>query len=148
MLLGALVAARSIRVRDALGLGPTLLSAAGLQLIVIAAMGLVLHPLIVLLALARSCPRALMTAPINAAVAPRVPQQQRATYLSLVSLGGRLAFGGALVLLSLLTFGRQTDWQRISFLLCVSAAAGLVPLALLVLSVRALNVGKRERGNV
>ena len=41
------------------------------------------HPVVVLLVLLRSCPRALMAAPVNAAVAPRVPQQQRATYLSL-----------------------------------------------------------------
>lgn len=54
----------------------------------------VLPPLLVPLILLRSCPRALMTALRNAAIAPRIPSEHRATFLSLKCLAGPLAFSG------------------------------------------------------
>lgn len=84
MLLGSWAAAHSIRIRDRLGIGRTLLLAGLFQTIVIATMGWALHIAIAVLAFARSVPRGLMSPPINAAVTPRVPKSQRATYLSRV----------------------------------------------------------------
>ena len=55
-----------------IGLRGVLLVAAALQTVVICVMGLVLHPLVVVLVLLRSVPRALRTSPLNAAVAPRL----------------------------------------------------------------------------
>ena len=134
MVIAAWFAHRSIRLRDRLGLGGVLLSATALQTVIILAMGLVLNPLIILLVLARSVPRALMTAPINAAVAPRVSQGQRATFLSIQSLAGRLAFSGWLLVLSLIPASNgDGGWAGMSNKLLVSGALGIAALlALLV----------------
>ncbi len=131
MLVAAWFAGRSVRLRDRIGLGGVLLSAAGLQTLIIASMGLVLHPLIVALMLLRSVPRALMTAPLNAAVAPRVARAQRATYLSIMSLAGRLAFSCWLMALSLIPAGEDGTWASMSVKLLVSAGLGGVLLAAL-----------------
>jgi MFS family permease len=136
LFVGAWIAARSIRLRDRLGLGPALLCATVLQLVIMATMGLVLHAVVVALVLLRSCPRAMMAAPLNAAIAPRVPQQQRATYLSIQSLVGRLSFSGTLVLLSLAS-SDVDDWQSISRMLMVSAVGGSLVFLVLLATVRA-----------
>ncbi|MCG8508968.1 MAG: MFS transporter, partial [Rhodospirillales bacterium] len=135
MVVAAWFAARSIRLRDRLGLGGVLLSATALQTVIILAMGLVLHPLIILLALARSVPRALMTAPINAAVAPRVGQAQRATFLSVQSLAGRLAFSGWLLTLSIVpTSTVDGGWAGMSNKLLLSGVLGFLALLGLAIS--------------
>lgn len=67
MFIASFVAGWSVRLRDRLGLGGALLTATALQTIIIAVMGFVLHPLVLVLVLLRSVPRALMTAPVNAA---------------------------------------------------------------------------------
>jgi len=101
----------SIKIEEAVGTGYTLLLATALQLLLIIAMGSILHPLIVPLILLRELPFGLMRAPMNAAIAPEIAQSQRATYFSLQSLAGRLAFSGTLVGLSLLAGTVSTpDW--------------------------------------
>lgn len=126
MLVAAWFAGRSIRLRDRLGLRGVLLSAAALQTLVIAVMGLVLHPAVAVLLLLRSVPKALMGAPINAAVAPRVGRGQRATFLSLQSLAGRLAFSGFLMLLSVVPGADGADpWPQMSRQLLLAGAVGL-----------------------
>jgi hypothetical protein len=64
-------------------------------------MAWVLSPIIVGVLLFRSCPRAIMTPPLNAAVTGAVPVHIRATYLSIQSLAGRLAFSLTLFTLAL-----------------------------------------------
>lgn len=141
MLVAARIAARSIGVRDRLGLGPTLLGAAVLQVLIIGVMSLILHPAVVAVLALRSCPRALTTAPIRAEITPRVPRHLRATYLSLVSLVGRFAFAGLLAILPLAgawlaasttAHGTPEGWAALRTLLCVclvAATAGLAGLA-------------------
>lgn len=137
MVFAAWFAARSIRIRNRLGLGGVLLTATGLQTIIIAVMGMVLHPLVVVLILLRSVPRALMTAPLNAAIAPRVDRAQRATFLSVQSLAGRLAFSGFLVVLSLVPGEADGGrWAVMSNQLLIASAVGLAGLFVLVASVR------------
>jgi len=139
MIVAAQAAARSVRFRDRYGLAVALLSSTALQLIVMAAMAAVIHPVIVLLILLRSCPRALMTAPLNAAVAPQVPQAQRATYLSMQSLAGRLSFSGVLLVLSLATGGAtEADAERLRLFLGSCALVGIIGMVLLGMSARAL----------
>ena len=75
-----------------IGLLPLLTSAAALELVIIAAMAILLHPLIALLVILRSGPMAVVKAPINAAIAPLIQNRHRATFLSIQSLTGRLAF--------------------------------------------------------
>ncbi len=134
MLLAALIAARSIRIRDRLGFVSTLLLAALLQIVIILTMGAVQHIVVVILLLGRSLPRALAAAPTNAAIAPRVPTNLRATYLSMQSLAGRLAFGVALVGLALVgESSTATTWSSMSAKLLVAGGAGAAGLIALVL---------------
>lgn len=136
MFIGGAVAGRSIRVRDRLGTGPTLLSACALQTLIIGVMAFWLHPVVIGLILLRSAPRGLMTAPLNAAIAPRVTRRTRATYLSMQSLAGRLSFSATLLGLSFVAGrGAIVDWQSLSEVMRLSivvAAAGLFVLAVTV----------------
>ncbi len=147
MLLGSWIASRSIRVRDRIGTGLTLLAAALIQGLVIAVMSLVLHPLIALLLLARGMPRALMMAPLNAAVTPQVAEHSRATYLSIQSLAGRLAYAGVLALLSLLPEGGAgVRWPELSSMLRAGALLAAAGLVVLVLTSRAV-AGRGKQGD-
>ena len=77
MFIASFAAGWSVRIRDRLRLGGALLTAPALQTIIIAVMGFVLHPLVLVLVVLRSVPRALMTAPVNAAVTPITSGQSR-----------------------------------------------------------------------
>lgn len=139
MLIAGWGAGRSIRIRDRIGIGPTLLLAALLQTLIIGVMGLVLHPVIIALILLRSMPRALMAAPFNAAIAPLLAQQHRATYLSLQSLVGRLSFSGVLLILAVISGeGSTVSWERISLMLKVSAILGIAGFVMLAVMVSAM----------
>lgn len=130
MLAGSWVAGRSILIRDRLGIASTLLLSTLLQALIIGVMGLVLHPAVTLLILLRSTPRALMTAPLNAAIAPRVERAHRATYFSLQSLAGRLSFSATLALLSLAVHpGAAPAWPAVSAMLRTMAVVALLALA-------------------
>ncbi|MBV7330570.1 MFS transporter [Chloroflexi bacterium TSY] len=128
-LIGAYAAARSIKLSERIGVGPTLLIAAGVQTFLITAMGVVLHLLIVPLILLRAVPFGLTRAPMNAAIAPQVPQMQRATYLSIQSLAGRLAFSATLIGLAFLA-GQESgaDWPTLAWMLRASAFLGIAGL--------------------
>lgn len=130
MLIAGQVAGRSIWLRDRIGLGPTLLVGTALQAAIITAMAFFIHPVLVGLILLRSCPRALMTAPRNAAIAPLIQPRHRATYLSLESLAGRLAFAG--VLWGLSTLG-TTDGAGLGLGPVLQGATAIAAVALLVL---------------
>lgn len=96
MAVGAWASASAMRVRALLGVFRSLLAATALQLAIIVAMGAVLSPWIVGLILLRSAPMGLLNPIVRAEIHPRVETQIRATYLSLQSLAGRLAFSACL----------------------------------------------------
>jgi uncharacterized membrane protein YecN with MAPEG domain len=102
-LLGAAGARVSARVSARVGLVPHVLGAMALQVGLIGAMAWAVHPVVAVLLTARSLASALQAAPLRAAIAPRVRRGVRATYLSMQSLAGRLAF--ALTLLGLARAG-------------------------------------------
>jgi MFS family permease len=138
----AWVAGRSIHLRDRLGMIPLCLLAMGLQILLIALMGLVLHVAIATLFLLRSSPWAMMRAPLNAAIAPHVSQAQLATYLSLQSFAGRLAFAGVLFGLSHgVGIASPPDWASLAFLLRVCTVVGLCGFGVLLLTIRRGGVG-------
>lgn len=128
MVVAGQIAGRSIAIRNRIGLAPTLLLGTALQTLIIGAMALVVHPVIVLLILLRSCPRAIMTAPRNAAVNPLIQENHRATYLSLESLVGRLAF--SITLWGLAAVGEATEGLATVLMTATGiAAVGLAGLA-------------------
>lgn len=131
MILGSWFAGRSVAWRRRLGLGWALLLAGLMQVGIIGIMGLVLHPVVIIVLLLRSSARGLVVAPMNAAIAPRVPADQRATYLSIQALAGRLSFAATLAGLSLLPEAHGDDepiWTPISTMLLLCAGGGLIGL--------------------
>lgn len=138
-LVAAASSAYSMQWQRQLGLSPMLIAAAALELIIIAAMAIMLHPLIALMVILRSGPMAVIAAPVNAAIAPLIENEQRATFLSLQSLAGRLGFAIVLAGFSLLVADSQvTDWSSLALLLRLSVAAGLIGLLLLAVASRRL----------
>ena len=129
--------ASSVKVRDRMGVAYALLLAASVQAAVIAMMGWILSLWIVPLILLRVIPRALMTAPLNAAISPRVDQAHRATYLSIQSLVGRLSFSIVLFGLSFLateTGNGDADWISVSNMLRAAMIIAIVGIVLLAIA--------------
>jgi predicted MFS family arabinose efflux permease len=141
MLIAAVFAGYSDRLCNRIGLKRLFLGLIAFQTLTIFAMGFTLHVLIIGLVLFRTVPRAVMTAPMNAAIAPLVGSAQRATFLSIQSLAGRLAISGFLFALSMLTVDSEpTGWNALSTKLQVSGAVGLTGLILLMFFNRRLPV--------
>ncbi|MHC4820748.1 MAG: MFS transporter [Planctomycetota bacterium] len=139
MLLAAWVAGRSITVRDRFGTGGVLLLAGAIQLAIIGLMAFVVHPVIAIVIVFRTIPRGLMSAPLNAAVAPRIPAGERATYLSLQSLGSRLTFALFLAVTARAAAVQSTDGaDGVDLALVAGAVIGVVGLATLALTARVL----------
>ena len=115
MIIAAWIASRSVRIRDKIGLSNTLFLGAGLQTAIMATMYLFVNIPVAVFTLLRSCPRALVTAPLNAAIAPNVPTERRATFLSLQSLFGRLGFSLTLAMFASIAGGQE--WNSIATML-------------------------------
>jgi len=134
---GAVGAYISMPVFRAIGLVKTLLLGVSAIVVVIAAMSVILHPLILLLIMCRNLPMSLISAPMRAAMAPRIASEHRATYLSIQSLLGRLAFSGMLAMLAMLSSGDSVmSWDTLSRILTVSFICGIVVIVLLVVSAK------------
>jgi len=136
MLVAAWLASKSIRIRDRIGTGATLISAASLQIAIVALMHFFVSIPAAVATLLRSCPRALMTAPLNAAIAPQVPTSKRATFLSLQSLFGRLGFASTLAFFAFGIGG--TEWDSISHMLQWGMWMGIAGLAVLIVTLPAV----------
>jgi len=135
MIGGALGATASIALQKVFGVRTLLLFGLSLIVIVIVGMASVLHSAVLLLVLLRNFPMALCEAPMLSAIAPHIQSHYRATYLSLQSLAGRLAF--ALMLFSLSSVVGTTEgsdqlaWPDLQIALLISLGIGLFCLALL-----------------
>ncbi|MDP7005799.1 MAG: MFS transporter [Phycisphaerales bacterium] len=140
MLAASWIAARSIRIKNKIGTGATLLSAAGLQIAMMAIMHFFVSIPAAIATLLRSCPRALMTAPLNVAVAPSVPTSKRATFLSLQSLFGRLGYSATLALFA--SYAGGSEWPAIARMLGWGMWGGLAGFAALLISARCLSPPK------
>jgi len=147
LLVASAFGAWSIGIRNRIGIWWTLLSAAILQTLIITVMAWVLAPIILVLLLARSVPRALMAPVINAAVTGRVQRKHRATYLSMQSLAGRLSFAGMLLLLtSVVPANEHATWASLSTALRLSSwiAIGGTTMFILVALMRSRRDGTGE----
>jgi MFS family permease len=141
MLIGSWVAGRSVELAGRVGTTPTLLSGLTFLVLLIGVMSRFLAGWVLGLLLLRNVSRALMAAPLNAAVTPRLPENQRATYLSLQSLSGRLGFSLTLVALSRLAGAdSEPGWAELSRLLGLSTFLGIALLVALSLAARPAGV--------
>lgn len=139
MLVSSFVSARAMQVARRLRTLPTLCAALIAQGGIILAMGLVLHPAMVVLLSLRSAAPAIMTPPMNAAIHTRIGSPLRATYFSVQSLAGRLAFSLTLFAASQ-TVG-ALDQLTVPALrqLCLTYAAGVL-IAALALGLLAMRI--------
>lgn len=129
---GALGARVSMPWQQRLGLIGLLALAMFIQVGILAAMAVMLAPVVLTLICARNFPMSMVLAPVRAAIAPRISRYQRATYLSLQGLSERLFFGLLLLLLSVgLEPGAPIDEATLTGILNTSLWIGLVSVIIL-----------------
>lgn len=135
----SLASGQAVALRERLGLGGALLAAGALQTALIACMALAIAAWVVPLIVLRSVQAAVANPLIHAAVAPAVPQAQRATYLSMHSLVGRLGFSVVLFGLGRLAGGGDlADPDTLPALLQAALGLAVAGLALLALTAGAV----------
>lgn len=122
MMVAAATTSVSLRFARAVGLRGAVLFSLLIGVVLVVLTGAFLHPVIAILLIARSTSRALIQAPMNAAIAPRVPQQRRASYLSMQSLAGRLGFSLLLFALSA-AVGEGQGWGDLSLTAWIAGGA-------------------------
>ncbi|MFT4538604.1 MAG: hypothetical protein ACI841_002768 [Planctomycetota bacterium] len=107
----------------------TLLIAMALQTLTITVMAIAIHPLLAPILLLRSVPQAIMGPLVSTAVLERVPSATSATYLSIQSLAGRLAFSASMFIASLVIGITESITQEaMSTILAGFALCALVSL--------------------
>lgn len=108
-----------------------------LQVAVIWSLGLALHWAVMLPLLLRSIPAAAQRPLVGAMVNPHLPSEVRATYLSLMSLVGRLCFALALVAAAIAVGDRALVWSVVAELAIGFAVfGGAASICLAVLAPR------------
>jgi len=132
-------AARSLWLRETLGLARALWMAGFWQVLLMVAMAAIVHPVVALTLLTRSCLPAITRVILAAEVAPRLHASLRASYLSLDSLAGRLGYSVVLAGLAAVTGGgRAASPADLSLVLWVGAGLGGTALVALLATSRAL----------
>lgn len=134
---GAVGAKISVAVVRKFGAKNVLLSSILVQLIIIAGLSIWLHPALLLLVMLRNFSMSMAHAPMHALIAPQVSSGQRATYLSMQSLAGRLGFSMILYTIAIQTgVDSSLDWPVLSGILHYCALLGLIALLALTISAR------------
>ncbi|MBT3784437.1 MFS transporter [bacterium] len=146
LIIASIVASRTIEITQKFGTVTTLLSAALIQTVIIGLMAIVINPMIALIILLRAVPRALMMAPINVCLVPRIPSSKRATYLSIQSLVGRISFAAYLLMMSWITTdSTSSTWAAIQLPLIVGFGMGIGGLLLLFTLSRNLGLDQQSK---
>lgn len=132
--------------RRRIGLGPLLLLAFAVQVALPAALILAVGPLAVVLLLSRMVPDALARPFVLARIQPLLSDDSRATYLSLQSLVGRIAFAATLWLAARATtdVGLMSE-AELRLILGTYAAGGLACLAILAITATRLAIDPPRR---
>lgn len=99
MLLGSLLTKIPGRITHYCRIRPVLIACLLFQAVLTGIMALLIHPAVAVLLMCRTLPKAISLPLINAELAPLLEQQERSTFLSLLSLAGRACYGGVLLLL-------------------------------------------------
>lgn len=122
---GAIGAAVSQSLIEKVGLRSLLLGSFLIQVLIVAGLSVVLHPVMLVLVMFRNFSMSMARGPMLGAIAPHVSSGQRATFLSVLSLFGRAAFGVVLAVLSVLVVGDEAlNWSALSQILALSAVVG------------------------
>lgn len=126
---GAFGAAICQKLIKRVGLKTLLLASILIQLIIVAGLSLVLHPMMLMLVMFRNFSMSMARGPMLGAIAPHVSSAQRATFLSFLSLCGRASFGVILAMLSKFVVGTDAlNWEALSYVLTISAMVGVTIL--------------------
>jgi len=129
---GVIGAAVSQSLVNLIGLRSLLLTSIAMQVMIVAGLSLLLHPMMLMLIMFRNFSMSMARGPMLGAIAPHVASSQRATFLSMLSLSGRAAFSVTLALLSVLVVGKEAlNWTSLSQVLGTSALIGFVALSLI-----------------
>jgi len=132
---GTIGAAYSVQLYQRLGVKKLLFSAFLIQLVIVGGLALVLGSAMLCLVVFRNFPMAMIHAPVNDTIAPRIGSHLRATYLSLQSLSARLAFSTLLFLLSKSIDGAgEVDWPSLSRVLRLALGFGMVGILIALVS--------------
>lgn len=134
-LAGSFVAGHSVRIARRVGLTSLLFGASIMEMLVVLCLALWLDPMLAFIVVLRNVPMALTDAPLREAIVPTIDKDYRAMFLSLQSLGGRLAF--ALLLFTIALLVPDPDGlspQSLSFSLWFSFGVVLLALTLLFLT--------------
>jgi MFS family permease len=131
-LLAAFASMRAVAMGERLSSGRALVISLGLYLVVIAPMAALLHPAVALAIALRGVPDAIAQPIVAQEIHPRLPSAIRATYLSVESLAGRLAWAGVLLVCAAFAGDFATlDFETLgALLLALGAACAIVTLAL------------------
>ncbi len=133
-MLGAMV---SLAIAKRISLPTLLLLANVIQLLIAAGLAIWLHPVALILVLVRNFGMNMTHAPLMAAIAPRIDASERATWLSLQSLLGRLGF--AIVMFGLSAYvGESLAWSALSRMLVSTVIVGSIMAVLIWLMGRSV----------
>ncbi len=145
--LGALGSTLSIRLRDRFGVGGVLWIAIAIISTIILSMAALVHWAVLVLVVLRSLSAALATPILNSVIHQQLPNSIRATYFSLHSLLGRLAFSITLFSAAAMVAHAPLTLELMRQMLSGFALLTIVLLPLLTLGVRPLNRAEHDAGH-
>ena len=138
----------ALRLRNALGLPLLLLSAFGLQIAISGVMALTDSTIVFAFLLLRMVPDALSRPFVLGRIQPMLPDESRATWLSLKSFAGRLVFASALAMGAISASDAGTlPYGDIRLILSVTTLIGLAALAALALTARRIAIEHKPQGD-
>lgn len=132
-IIGAYSSYMSPRLMKMFGFRNLCLLALILQLMVIGSMANIMHVLMLSLILLRGVSSSIVVSPINSIVAPKLGDNNRATYFSIQSLVSRFSFSITLIGLSSLTVAGNGQWENLSIILNGALGLGLVLMIVILL---------------
>ncbi len=134
-LAGSFFAGRSVRIARYIGLVKLLFGASILEMLVVFCLAMWLHPVLAFVVVLRNIPMALTDAPLRQAIVPNIDRDHRAMFLSLQSLGGRLAFALLLFIISVFVPDPEgLTAKSLSFALWFSFVVFLITIIVLFLT--------------
>ncbi len=147
MLLSVLTSLFALRFRQAMGLGAILLLAFAMQIALVAVLAVTNSFIAIALLVFRMVPNSLSQPFISARTQPLLGDETRATYISLRSFCGRLAFAGSLYIASqFTTTSDQMAYSHLQLILGWSVGIGIAVFLVLLILLRRISLDVRPEG--